>query len=1295
MDNMSAVAGFFASILLFLQGIFSAGGGYASAAPASLPVDPHAQVAAAATQFLPVSAPAPEALPVPVSPPSPIVQPAPANNTYVTQPVIERVVQQPVAGSVSEQSLSARLTSLKDDLLMRIAAVASAPIVFSGPAPSTPISTASFAPSQRIDSLTNTSINTPTITGGSISGATVSGTLSGTFSGTISGATSFTEATTTSFAISSIPWGLLSTDGLGNIVATSTPTAAAFVATSAAATSTFAGGFIIGGNVGIGTTSPAATLSVAGNGYFTGGLGVGVVNTGGIYAAQAMSSGSLSTPGVLMGKTGSYAGTEMYNTAGTLMDFSATSGRDYDFRQIFTAATNDYIFSASTTANILVLKGSGNVGIGTTTPGALLSANGNILGAGTLTLTGTTGTTTIASGQGFTVGGSQFVLQQGSGNVGLGTAAPSATLDLRGTFSATTTGDDMRVAFVPPTFGGLWETNHQITSSYSSTHPRTRSTLNVSRLATGSGENGPGHSNIGAFITSEKTDYLTSTIEGEVDALYLIAAQGNKGDASGASIGVSKVRGGSSPTGGALGIEASTRWIDQSSNVLMDVHSLVGFAEGAGGQSGDTGYGFYAESQGATNATSSNQVQPFTAYYGGHYDANGNCPGACPIFTNLLVGAGSRSAGDIYFKITGGQSLAGDIVVGADNATAPDGAATQSAGTQWTMKNVGGDWRLYGNDGATVLQTIKQTGSVGIGTTSPSSRLHISGSSPSITLDTTAATKRTSILFNAGSVSQFQLGTDLNLDGSRNFFLYDVASTATRLLIDSSGNVGIGTTTPTSKLSVVGNIYAEQTGAAVGYTGNRTDGTAFSLQAAATVSRFNFADTGDFAISNNTRDNILNNTTAAAGLDFLVAQSSTGNLLLNSEATGNVGIGTTSPVAKLGIQGALGVNTSQLYLAADGRVGINQTAPQSTFEVWGDANVFATTTPTTAATARQLTVGEATNNAAYRLALGYFNDSGTYKGVVQATNGGSGTSLLLNPSGGNVGIGTTTPTAQFSTTGTVRFAGLGSGGANLVTDALGNVTASSDERLKDKQGDFTRGLAAINAISPVLYKWRPETGFDTQSTYAGFFAQNVQSAIPEAVSQDSRGYLTLADRPILAALVNAVKELSQQMGDLAARVVTKELIFVRAEGDDLMLNHQLCIRDGATDPNPICLTKSQVAAVLTVIGQGGASSAASSSSASSTPDTGVVATSTPPTIQINGANPAIIHIGDTYADLGATITGPTESLNLGIATYLNGALTDAFTFYLDTATSSTSTIDYVVTDTFGQTATATRTVVVE
>jgi hypothetical protein len=41
---------------------------------------------------------------------------------------------------------------------------------------------------------------------------------------------------------------------------------------------------------------------------------------------------------------------------------------------------------------------------------------------------------------------------------------------------------------------------------------------------------------------------------------------------------------------------------------------------------------------------------------------------------------------------------------------------------------------------------------------------------------------------------------------------------------------------------------------------------------------------------------------------------------------------------------------------------------------------------------------------------------------------------------------------------------------------------------------------------------------------------------------------------------------------------------------------------------------------------------------------------TPPIIAITGDNPAALHVGDSYADLGATITGPQADLNLGITT---------------------------------------------
>ena len=145
---------------------------------------------------------------------------------------------------------------------------------------------------------------------------------------------------------------------------------------------------------------------------------------------------------------------------------------------------------------------------------------------------------------------------------------------------------------------------------------------------------------------------------------------------------------------------------------------------------------------------------------------------------------------------------------------------------------------------------------------------------------------------------------------------------------------------------------------------------------------------------------------------------------------------------------------------------------------------------------------------------------------------GISNALILGGTGSyavNVGIGTTSPSAQLHTTGSVRFGLLTGAGAGLVVDANGNVTVSSDEKLKDIQGNFTRGLTEIEQLQPISFKWKPETGYDTVNTYSGFSAQNVQTSIPEAISTDSKGYLTLADRPIIAALVNAVKEIAEKL----------------------------------------------------------------------------------------------------------------------------------------------------------------------
>jgi len=177
---------------------------------------------------------------------------------------------------------------------------------------------------------------------------------------------------------------------------------------------------------------------------------------------------------------------------------------------------------------------------------------------------------------------------------------------------------------------------------------------------------------------------------------------------------------------------------------------------------------------------------------------------------------------------------------------------------------------------------------------------------------------------------------------------------------------------------------------------------------------------------------------------------------------------------------------------------------------------------------------DTTNNVIFDMRAedfqGFFGTFSNHQLRFQTNN----TSRLTIGTNGDIGIGTTSPTAQLHTTDDVRFGAFGAG--TLQTDANGNVSVSSDERLKDIVGSYDAGLAEIIDIDPILYRWNEESGYDTQTVYAGFSAQNVALALPEAVGEDKAGFLTLSDRPILAAVVVAVQDMWDTITGNTARI---------------------------------------------------------------------------------------------------------------------------------------------------------------
>ncbi|MCH7858948.1 MAG: hypothetical protein IID14_04520, partial [Candidatus Marinimicrobia bacterium] len=116
---------------------------------------------------------------------------------------------------------------------------------------------------------------------------------------------------------------------------------------------------------------------------------------------------------------------------------------------------------------------------------------------------------------------------------------------------------------------------------------------------------------------------------------------------------------------------------------------------------------------------------------------------------------------------------------------------------------------------ATSGSTISYSaGNVGIGTTSPGARLEILGTSTNAS-DLLIKGPNTDIgmtINNTGTGGRaYALNVTGNgsIQGGGKLQILDVAANTARLTIDGTGNVGIGTTTPTAKLEVAGGVKAD------------------------------------------------------------------------------------------------------------------------------------------------------------------------------------------------------------------------------------------------------------------------------------------------------------------------------------------------------------------------------------------------------------------------------------------------------------------------------------------------------
>ncbi len=79
-------------------------------------------------------------------------------------------------------------------------------------------------------------------------------------------------------------------------------------------------------------------------------------------------------------------------------------------------------------------------------------------------------------------------------------------------------------------------------------------------------------------------------------------------------------------------------------------------------------------------------------------------------------------------------------------------------------------------------------------------------------------------------------------------------------------------------------------------------------------------------------------------------------------------------------------------------------------------------------------------------------------------------------------------------------------------------------------------------LQPIRYRYKNDNplGIPDEGEHIGFTAQAVRNVIPEAVTENSQGYLMLNNDPVLWAMLNAIKELKAENEALRYRLEALE-----------------------------------------------------------------------------------------------------------------------------------------------------------
>jgi hypothetical protein len=379
---------------------------------------------------------------------------------------------------------------------------------------------------------------------------------------------------------------------------------------------------------------------------------------------------------------------------------------------------------------------------------------------------------------------------------------------------------------------------------------------------------------------------------------------------------------------------------------------------------------------------------------------------------NVILNGGQGASGLSYGNVGVGTVNPAHKLDVAGNVNASGLCLGGTCKTSWSEISGTSQWTTSGSN------ISFTTGSVGIGTTSPNEALTVNGK---ITSNRAASPGPAEFrLYNGGSVAEWAFRQAGSTSHNLNISKAAAGVYTDYMTIDTAGNVGVGTAAPASKLHVGGGTPA---GGALAGINVALGGNSYVAASNGTVNTFIGSDISAYGIvgtySNHPLGLRANNT-----------------LAMTLMPGGNVGVGTAAPAHKLDVAG--NVNASGLCLGgtcktswseisgtsqwttsgsniyfSTGNVGVGTNTPGARLDV--GAGVAARGAYT------DLLIGAGGNNAQLEFygptkstAIAHDEAAG---GLVFHVNGPAFAHSLFLHNGGNVGIGTMTPAQKLHVLG--------------------------------------------------------------------------------------------------------------------------------------------------------------------------------------------------------------------------------------------------------------------------------------